>query len=114
MRKNNSVYGGGNIWLNIALVFSLIAMVIFGSIAQAGVTDRSWINVSYGSLPLYFIQNNGQVDEQVKYYEKSRGHATFFMEDGVYIGLHKTGNSESNENNQSIHTIKLSFVDGKV
>ena len=95
MRKNDSVYWGGKKWLNIALLFSLIAMVIPGSIAQASVTDQSRVNVAYGNLPLYFIQNNGQVDEQVKYYEKSRGHATFFMEDGVYIGLRRRSGKQN-------------------
>jgi len=38
---------------------------------------------SYGNFPLYFIQNNGQVDEKVKYYEKGAGHATYFTGEGV-------------------------------
>ena len=95
MRKNNNVCKSSNIWIKITWVFTLIAMVISGSIAQAGVTDQTRINVAYGSLPLYFIQNNGQVDEQVKYYEKSRGHATFFMEDGVYIGLRRRSGKQN-------------------
>jgi len=41
----------------------------------------------YGKLPLYFIQNDGQMDEQVKFYEKGSGHAMFFTEDGVYLSL---------------------------
>jgi len=44
---------------------------------------------TYGKLPLYFIQNNGQVDEKVKFYEKGSGHATFFTKEGVYLSLHK-------------------------
>ncbi|MBI5756212.1 MAG: SBBP repeat-containing protein, partial [Nitrospirae bacterium] len=38
-------------------------------------------------LPLYFIQNNGQLDKRVKFYEKGSGHSTFFAEDGVYLSL---------------------------
>jgi len=41
----------------------------------------------YGKLPLYFIQNDGQVDEKVKFYEKGSGHATYFTKEGVYITL---------------------------
>jgi len=44
---------------------------------------------TYGKLPLYFIQNNGQVDEKVKFYEKGNGHATLFTKEGVYLSLHK-------------------------
>ncbi len=42
---------------------------------------------TYGKLPLYFIQNDGQVDEKVKFYEKGSGHATYFTKEGVYISL---------------------------
>lgn len=36
------------------------------------------IEADYGRLPLYFIENRGQLDEQVKYYEKQGNHAIFF------------------------------------
>ena len=39
---------------------------------------RDKLNTAYGKLPLYFIQNDGQVDEKVKVYEKGSGHATYF------------------------------------
>ncbi|MFQ5480130.1 MAG: SBBP repeat-containing protein, partial [Thermodesulfobacteriota bacterium] len=45
---------------------------------------------SYGKLPLYFIENKGQVDAQVKFYERGAGHATFFTGDGVVIALTKS------------------------
>src|SRR3990172_7475101 len=45
------------------------------------------IEETYGKLPLYFIQNDGQVDEKVKFYEKGNGHSTFFTKEGVYITL---------------------------
>ena len=50
-------------------------------------TTKAQIQESYGKLPLYFIQNDGQVDERVKFYEKGSGHATFFTKEGVYISL---------------------------
>ena len=42
---------------------------------------------AYGKLPLYFIKNEGQLDEKVKYYEKGLGHAVYFTEDGIHISL---------------------------
>ena len=33
------------------------------------------IQQTYGKLPLFFIQNDGQLDKQVKFYEKGSGHA---------------------------------------
>lgn len=43
----------------------------------------------YGRLPLYFIQNEGQVDGTVKYYEKGVGHAIFFTENEVLFQFEK-------------------------
>jgi hypothetical protein len=33
---------------------------------------------AYGKLPLSFIQNNGQIDKKVKFYEMGSNRATFF------------------------------------
>lgn len=43
------------------------------------------VRMSYDKLPLYFIQNNGQMDKRVKFYEKGIGHTMFFSEEGVYL-----------------------------
>jgi len=44
---------------------------------------------TYGNLPLYFIENKGQVDGQVGFYERGAGHATFFTSDGLILSLTK-------------------------
>ena len=44
---------------------------------------------AYGKLPLFFIQNDGQVESKVKFYEKNSGHATYFTPEGVYLALTK-------------------------
>ena len=56
---------------------------------KIGAEDATKVQVqeTYGKLPLYFIQNDGQIDEKVKFYEKGSGHATFFTKEGVYITL---------------------------
>jgi len=46
---------------------------------------------TYGNLPLYFIENRGQADRAVKFYERGAGHATFFTDDGVVLSLTKSG-----------------------
>ncbi|MBI5232939.1 MAG: choice-of-anchor D domain-containing protein [Deltaproteobacteria bacterium] len=48
---------------------------------------RVGIGEAYSNLSLYFIQNDGQIDEQVVYYEKGGGHATYFTKEGVYLSL---------------------------
>lgn len=42
---------------------------------------------SFGNQPLFFIQNDDQLDEKVKYYEIGSGHATYFTRDGIYLSL---------------------------
>jgi len=52
-------------------------------------TQKAAIIKTYGKLPLYFIENKGQVDEKVSFYEREAGHATFFTSKGVVLGLTK-------------------------
>jgi len=52
-------------------------------------TQKTDIKNSYGKLPLYFIENKGQVNEKVSFYERGAGHATFFTEDGLILSLTK-------------------------
>lgn len=55
--------------------------------SSGGESIQTQVRENYGRLPLYFIQNDGQTDERVKYYEKGAGHAMFFTEDGIYLSL---------------------------
>jgi len=48
---------------------------------------QSRAQLAYGRLPLNLIENEGQVDNRVKLYEKGSGHATFFTPEGIYLGL---------------------------
>ena len=41
----------------------------------------------FGRLPLYFIENRGQVDQEVKYYARGHGHTTFFTRKGLVLTL---------------------------
>ncbi len=41
----------------------------------------------YLNLPLYFIKNDGQTDERVRYYENGFGKGIFFTDDGIYISM---------------------------
>jgi len=58
-----------------------------GSETNLSETAKVKLQKDYGKLPLFFIQNNGQMDKRVKYYEKGSSHATFFANDGVYLSL---------------------------
>jgi len=56
---------------------------------EATASRKAGVIKTYGKLPLYFIENNGQVDNKVSFYERGAGHATFFTSKGVVIGLTK-------------------------
>lgn len=42
---------------------------------------------NYGRLPLYFIENRGQVDKRVKYYAAGKGQTLFFTRQGMVLSL---------------------------
>lgn len=44
---------------------------------------------SHLRLPLYFIENKGQLDEKVRFYERGNGHSVFFTQEGIYMALNK-------------------------
>jgi len=93
---------------------------------EATASQKAGVIKSYGKLPLYFIENRGQVDNPVKFYERGAGHATFFTSKGVVIGLTKKNVKvdktarhdkikalEVNKNkdrNVTTETVSLSFV----
>ncbi len=65
--------------------------------AEVTELQKAVLAKAYGKLPLYFIENKGQVDGAVKFYEKGAGHATFFTGDGVVLSLTKTNKKTNNK-----------------
>jgi len=49
--------------------------------------ETARIQAAYGKLPLYFIENKGQVDSQVAYYVQGADTTLYFARDGVTFGL---------------------------
>jgi hypothetical protein len=45
------------------------------------------VQETFGRLPLYFIENRGQVDKRVKFYAQSGGQTTWFTKEGVVVTL---------------------------
>jgi hypothetical protein len=50
-------------------------------------TTESSILEAYGKLPLLFIENQGQVDEAVRYYVKASGQTVYFTEENIVFDL---------------------------
>ncbi|WP_179129216.1 SBBP repeat-containing protein [Candidatus Brocadia sapporoensis] len=79
--------------------------VISGSVAgsnpqSTGETAPSRVVETYGKLPLYFIRNDGQMDGEVKFYEKGSGHATFFTGRGVTLSLSRKQEKETSDRDE--------------
>ncbi|WAC08668.1 MAG: hypothetical protein OS130_05610 [Thermodesulfobacteriota bacterium] len=51
--------------------------------------DQVKLQANYASLPLAFIKNEGQVDEQILYYLKGREGTIYFTKSGIVYDLIK-------------------------
>ena len=109
MSKRNPLIALGAILLLLISVPGMSASA-FGHGAPGQMTlkgpEREKVAKAYGNLPLYFIRNDGQMDEQVFYYERSGGHSMFFTHDGVHIALNDSAETSSSAN------VKLTLVGG--
>ena len=78
--------------IRVLLLFLFLFILSAGEVVakeNTEVTEETKVKVqeAYGKLPLYFIQNNGQMDKRVKYYEKGSNHAVF----SIYCVLFSEG-----------------------
>ena len=49
--------------------------------------QKALVQNAYGRLPLYFIQNQGQLDDTVKYYERGLGHSILFTNSEILFNF---------------------------
>ena len=82
---------------------ALIASPIWASVpsvppaAGPGSVSKAEVAEGYGQLPLFFTQNQGQVDPQVKFYTRGLGHAIFFTPEAMVLSLNRaSGDVERN------------------
>jgi hypothetical protein len=106
IEKHGGKLGFFSAWL-LGIVF-LVQLVFMGN--SFGIQDgpqptsepdsgaRADIEEHFGKLPLYFIENRGQVDSRVAYYVKGRDKTLFFTSEGLTLVLNgKDEVSSSNE-----------------
>jgi hypothetical protein len=94
-QKNFTVRPWGKFGLVLGLLGLLAGSYYVGVTNQSSSSDTQKIKVcqNYGKLPLYFIENKGQVDSRVKFYEKAGGHAIYFTPENIYFALRKKENA---------------------
>jgi len=54
-------------------------------LAAGNPPDLPRLKENYGRLPLHFIENQGQIDSQVKFYAQGQGYALFFTPAGIML-----------------------------
>jgi len=93
-------------------IITLTAILLIASLGMAyphqervSATDNTAIPENFGKLPLYFIENQGQVHDDVAYYIKGADKTLYFTNQGVTFTL--TGKGDGKEKRWST---KLDFV----
>jgi len=70
----------------VLFLFSVSFLAVSGA-AASGKADRESILKAYGNLPLYFIENKGQIDSKVRFYVKTSGQTLYFTDEGIVFDL---------------------------
>ena len=71
-------------------LFSVSFLAVSGA-ATPGKADKGSILEAYGKLPLYFIENKGQLDPKVRFYVKTSGQTLYFTDEGIVFDLLRGG-----------------------
>ena len=54
---------------------------------QSAVATKAAVQAALGKLPLYFVENHGQLDERVAYYVQGRDTTLYFTSQGLTLAL---------------------------
>ena len=65
------------------------------TMASLNENQQATLSEAYGKLPLYFIENQGQLDPKVKFYLQASGGSLLFTEEGMVFTGH--GGSQKRE-----------------
>jgi hypothetical protein len=83
------------VYLGVAMLLSC-ALLVSGSPGapdpgrrQATPGAAAQVAKDFGRLPLYFIENRGQVAPQVKFYQRGAGETIFFTQEGIGFSLRR-------------------------
>jgi len=74
----------------LTVIFSCLFSVTFLAVSGAGAggtSDKEKLLTSYSKLPLYFIENRGQLDPKVRFYTKTSGQTLYFTDEGIVFDL---------------------------
>lgn len=78
----------------LVLLFGGLALYTGHAATLMGNAQQAELKADYGSLPLSFIENQGQVNPGVRYYANGDGHVVFLTADGLYLAFPETQEAE--------------------
>ncbi len=78
---------GLSILTAIFLFLLSVSFLAVSGAATPGKADKESILEAYGKLPLYFIENKGQLDPRVRFYVKTSGQTLYFTDEGIVFDL---------------------------
>lgn len=82
--------------ISAGITFVLISLSGICAAGGGPAADRAAVEQSFGSLPLYFIENQGQIDsESVAYYVKGADKTLYFTAEGITFALAGTDGEEA-------------------
>jgi hypothetical protein len=58
------------------------------------------VNQEFGKMPVYFIPNRGQMDEQVAYYVQGKDKTVYFTDEGITFALAKAKENDGTSNDR--------------
>ena len=87
----------------------MYSMVALSQDAPSQVSQKLGIDMDFGRMPVYFIANEGQMDERVAYYITGKDKQIYFTPEGVTFVL--AGNEEGEEDSLKRWVVKLDFVE---
>lgn len=92
----------------IGYAWQVYAGEVAPALTEPDKSTKAKVSESYGNIPLSFIQNDGQMDKEVKFYERASGHTTYFTKEGIYLKL--AGKTENNDRKSEV--MKLTAIGG--
>ncbi|MDQ1335758.1 MAG: hypothetical protein QG552_2708 [Thermodesulfobacteriota bacterium] len=82
-------------------LFSISFLAVSGTEVQARV-DKNPVLESYGNLPLYFIENKGQMDPRIWFYVKTPGQTLYFTENSIVFDLLRKQDAAGKDTNKDM------------
>ena len=78
---------GLSVLAGILFFLFFAAFPVVSGAATTGTDDKEGILNAYGKLPLYFIENKGQLDPKVRFYVKTSGQTIYFTNEKIVFDL---------------------------